>query len=260
MILSTDTSYTWNCPLPPSLPWTSRRRRRMHVDTRLLSAIEPFERHLLCRSKSNIVIRHNSTRRRITARQRDHISHIEHRRRPNTQQATGTQHKIRRRDSIGLGVHRAIGIHAAPQNTRARAKRRRQQRGEEVGRGKFARDSRVELGEAVVCAGDDGERVSGWVLEREQNLAAFATVCEGGAGANVCLKIIEAQGEDLWLFLVSVLGSVSTHGILNDGHGKYSQSCRLKETKIQSRRGIRSRHTRHCSKLCRWGWKLGRLL
>lgn len=191
--------HTFQKPMPsPSLKIMGHYKYGIRLPTLIHSlAAVPLDRNLLRCPKSNVIIRHLPTRRRIATRQRDHILHIEHGTRPKPQKATGTQYQARRRDRVALRVHGAIGIHAAAQNTRACTERRRQQGREEVDGRKRARDARVELGVAVVGAGNHGEGVPGRVLEREEDVAAFAVVCEGGARAGVGLEVVETKSDDL---------------------------------------------------------------
>jgi len=101
-----------------------------------------------------------------------------------------------------LGVDLAVGPNAAARDGGGAGGRVGRVSAEVVGRVEGARDALVELGEAVIGAVGDGEAEAGRVPQAQVQLAVLGAVLDAGAGADVGLEAVEAEGDDLGFLLV----------------------------------------------------------
>jgi hypothetical protein len=101
------------------------------------------------------------------------------------------------RDAVGLGVDLAVLPQAAAGDHGLGRGRGRGVLREVVGRVERPGDGRVELGIAVVGAVDNGELEAARVLEVQVQLAVLGVVADDGAGSDVGLEAIKAEGDNL---------------------------------------------------------------
>ena len=185
------------------------------------SALEPLNMNLLRKRQRLVIIRNHARSLGVSARQRHPIVDIQLVRPPSTRRS----HHLGGRHGVALRVHLAFGPNAAALDLGARGARGPRVAREEVRREEGARDALLEKCEAVVRRVNDGEGEARGVLEDDVQLAVLGAVHDGGAGADVGLEAVEADGEDLggvsWGYVGSKVGggrdgvtygSVRVHG------------------------------------------------
>lgn len=159
---------------------------------------------LLGKGNSGVVVGDLADGGAVAAGERDAVVDVE-----DAVGAAGRVDVARGRDLVVLGVDLAVGPDAAARDRGPGRGGGAGVLGEVVGAVEGARDAGIQLRVAVVGAVDDGELEAARVAEVQMELAVLGLGGGVVAGADVGLELVEAERDNLGLFVNKMAGVIS---------------------------------------------------